>query len=637
MLLQKGLSAVPDAWLAFEFAIPRMGKRVDAIVMLDGVIFVVEFKVHATAFDAAAIEQVTDYALDLKNFHSNSHSRILIPVVIATDAPPRPIQLDLFTRDVAEPVLSNGHNLAELLVEAAGRYRDQSPISPEDWMAGVYKPTPTIIEAAQALYRSHRVDEITRSDAGAKNLTVTTARLSRIVEAAKAKHEKVICFVTGVPGAGKTLAGLNLTTQRTQAHGDEHAVFLSGNGPLVQVLREALARDRHENGDENGRSVKKIQARRDVNAFIQNIHHFRDHYISFESPPDEHVVTFDEAQRAWDRKKLAAGMREKHGVPDFNKSEPQLLIEIMDRHRDWCAIVCLVGGGQEINEGEAGLSEWFIALSKHHRDWKVYTSDQLTKPEYNWGLNLQAMMEGLNCSYEKDLHLAVSVRSFRAEKLSQFINELIAGDASAASHTYEAIKASYPIVMTRCLTVARAWLRRKARGSERHGLVASSGALRLKPEGIHVKVDIDAPNWFLNSRQDVRSCYYLEDPATEFAIQGLELDWVGMCWDADFRRVGGRWSFHDFSGAGWRNVHDPRRQTYLANAYRVLLTRARQGMVIYVPLGDEVDHTRQTHFYDGIASFLKDCGIPELASREGNLTGVGPRPIEAVLPAGFVA
>ena len=353
-------------------------------------------------------------------------------------------------------------------------------------------------------------------------------------------------------------------------------------------------------------------ARRDVSAFIQNIHHFRDHYLASPKEPNEHVVTLDEAQRAWNLDKIAKFMREKHGISQFDQSEPQFLIDVMDRHRDWCVVVCLIGGGQEINEGEAGLSEWFIALSEHLRHWKVYTSDQLTRPEYHWGHNLQAMSEGLDCTIEKDLHLSVSVRSFRAEKLSQFINELIAGEAPAASCTYEAIKASYPIVLSRSLPATRAWPRRHARGSERYGLVASSGALRLKPEGIHVKADVDAPNWFLNPKHDVRASWYLEDPATEFDIQGLELDWVGMCWDADFRRAGDSWSFHDFLGTVWRNVNDRRRQIYLANAYRVLLTRARQGMVIYVPQGDPSDHTRPPHFYDGIANYLKACGIPEL-------------------------
>jgi hypothetical protein len=614
-LLKKGLVTVPDAWLAFEFAIPRMGKRADAVIILCGIVFVVEFKIRATTFDAAAIEQVTDYAWDLKNFHANSHSRVLIPVLIATHATPRPIQLELLPRDVAEPVFSNGSNLAELLVVAAKRFQGQPALEPTNWMAGGYKPTPTIIEAAQALYRSHRVEEIARSDADRTNLTVTTSRLSQIIENAKARPEKTVCFVTGVPGAGKTLAGLNLVTQRTQVHGDEHAVFLSGNGPLVQVLREALARDRYKNGDERGHSVKMTKARRDVTAFIQNIHHFRDHYVAFKEAPDERVVVFDEAQRAWDQRKLSSAMRDKHGIHKFIHSEPQFLIEVMNRHLDWCVVICLVGGGQEINEGEAGLSEWFIALAKHHRDWKVYSSDQLTKPEYHWGHNLLAMIEGLNYSLETDLHLSVAIRSFRAETLSQCINELIAGDSVTASRTYKAIQEVYPIVLTRCLGTARSWLRSQARGSQRYGLVASSGALRLKPEGIHVKADIDAPNWFLNPKKDVRSSYYLEDPATEFDIQGLELDWIGMCWDADFRRVGDRWSFHDFLGAGWRNVHDTRRQTYLANAYRVLLTRARQGMVIYVPKGDEADQTRPPQVYDEIARYLKACGIPELTSQ----------------------
>jgi hypothetical protein len=631
LILKKGLSSLPNAWVAFEFAIPRMGKRADAIIIFGGVIFVVEFKVRAASFDAAAIEQATDYALDLKNFHSNSHSRILIPVVIATDAPPRPVQLDLFTRDVAEPVLSNGHNLAELLVAASSRFRDQSPISPADWMAGGYKPTPTIIEAAQALYRSHSVDEITRSDAGAKNLGVTTGRIAAIIEDAKTNGRKCICFVTGVPGAGKTLAGLNLVTQRANAHTDEHAVFLSGNGPLVDVLREALARDEKNRADGESGPIKLGDARRKVRSFIQNIHHFRDANLRSTVAPDEKLVVFDEAQRAWDLDKINKSMREKHGIPEFGKSEPQFLIEVMDRHTDWCVVVCLVGGGQEINEGEAGLSEWFIALAKYHRDWKIYTSNQLVTPEYNWGHNLQSMVEGLDCAYENDLHLAISVRSFRAERLSQFINEIIAGDPAIAAQTYQAIKNAYPIVLTRCLSKARSWLRQQARGSERYGLVASSGALRLKPEGIYVKTDIDAPNWFLNGREDVRSSYYLEDPATEFAIQGLELDWVGMCWDADLRWIEGRWSFHNFSGANWKKVRDTRRQIYLANAYRVLLTRARQGMVIYVPKGDEADHTRPAQFYDGVADFLKACGISELELLEKASIGERSRPIEAVI------
>ena len=615
-ILQQGLQSVPNAWIAFEFAIPRMGKRADVIIVLDGIIFVVEFKIDAGAFTAAAVEQATDYASDLKNFHIASHDRIIIPVVVATDAPPKPIQLCLYPDDVAEPILSNGTDLDRFLLSVVRRFGRQAPLSGEAWMASSYKPTPTIIEAAQALYRLHRVEEITRHDAGAKNLGVTNRRLSEIMEGAKAHGQKVICFVTGVPGAGKTLAGLNLATRRAQMHEDEHAVFLSGNGPLVAVLREALARDEKARGTESGRPISMGDARRKVSSFIQNIHHFRDDNLRNDNPPSEHVVVFDEAQRAWNLDKISRFMKEKHDLRDFGKSEPDFLISVMNRHADWCAIVCLIGGGQEINDGEAGLTEWFDALSSHYRDWQIFASNQLTHSDYHWGRDLIAAVSGLDYRLEDDLHLAVAVRSFRAEKLSHFVNALIAGDSSDARETYSVIRESYPIRLTRTLASARSWLRRKGRGSERFGLVASSRASRLKPEGINVHEKIDAPYWFLNTREDVRSSFYLEDPATEFDIQGLELDWVGVCWDADFRRMDGHWSHHDFQGTKWKNIKDPARKVYLANTYRVLLTRARQGMVIYVPLGDQADPTRAPDYYDAIARYLGECGIPKLEHTE---------------------
>ena len=610
-ILKNGLAGIADAWIAFEFSIPRMGKRADVIVILSGIIFVIEFKTRAETFTGAAIEQVTDYALDLKNFHAGSHDRVIVPVVIATEAVPKPIQLDLYPDDVAEPVLCNGVDLDQLLLATVRRFPNLPPLAVAAWMSSGYKPTPTIIEAARALYQSHSVDEITRSDAGAKNLAVTNARIAQIVATAEARGEKVICFVTGVPGAGKTLAGLNLATSHGRDSRQENAVFLSGNGPLVDVLQEALARDEYQRAKQL-HPISLSQARRKVKSFIQAIHLYRDEYLRSGAAPMEHVVVFDEAQRAWTQKKISKFMREKRGIANFEKSEPEFLIEILNRHSDWCVIVCLVGGGQEINEGEAGLSEWFIALAKSFRDWKIVTSDQLAHPDYHWGHDLGKMVSELQHRSDPDLHLAVSVRSFRAEKVSQFVNEVIANDPEAAARTYGTIGKSYPIFLTRVLESGRSWLRQQARGSERFGLVASSGALRLKPEGLYVKADVDAPTWFLNPRSDVRSSYYLEDLATEFAIQGLELDWVGMCWDIDFRRGNGAWSMHDFQGARWRNIHEPRRKTYLANAYRVLLTRARQGMVIYVPRGDAQDHTRPPAHYDAVADYLKRCGIPEL-------------------------
>jgi len=435
-LLRQGLQSIPEGWLAFEFSIPRMGKRADAVVLLGGIIFVIEFKVGADRFTSAAIEQVTDYALDLKNFHSASHDRIIVPVVVSTDAKPKPVQLQLWDDEVSPPILSIGDRLGELIASVVQRYPGQAPLDAHLLMNSTYKPTPTIIEAAQALYQSHKVEEITRYDAGAKNLSVTTDRLNQIIEAAKRQNQKVICFITGVPGAGKTLAGLNLVTQRRQSQEGENAVFLSGNGPLVDVLREALARDESRRGAANKSPIKIGDARRKVKSFIQNIHHFRDHYLQSQTAPDEMTVVFDEAQRAWDRDKIARFMRDRKGVKGFDASEPEFLISVMNRHPGWCAIVCLVGGGQEINDGEAGLSEWFLALAQHYPEWKVFTSDQLLQSDYHWGKDLRQVISPLDHQVDSDLHLAVSIRSFRAERLSQFVNELIAGDESAAQATY---------------------------------------------------------------------------------------------------------------------------------------------------------------------------------------------------------
>jgi hypothetical protein len=601
-------------WIAFEFAIPRMGKRADAVLVTGGIVFVVEFKVGSHQVDAAAIDQVVDYALDLKNFHAGSHDRRIVPIVVATMADDFRPQLTWGPDGVAAPIRSNGNNLGNIVAEVIKQTPDQAALDGEQWSRTGYKPTPTIIEAAQALYQGHRVEDITRSDAGAKNLSETAACLADIIEDAKAHQQKAICFVTGVPGAGKTLAGLNLVTLRAKAHEDEHAVFLSGNGPLVDVLKEALARDEHARLKEQGQKTKKSDAARKVNSFVQNIMHFRDDNVVTSEPPIERVAVFDEAQRAWDKNHLAKFMGQKRGQPNFQMSEPEFLISVMDRHDGWCVIICLVGGGQEINAGEAGLTEWFSALKRSFRSWKVYTSEQLAHRDYHWGQDLAAELEGLDRRSLSALHLAVSVRSFRAEKLSEFVGALVAGEVHEARQLYQAINASYPIAITRSLAQAKQWLRDHARGSERIGLVASSGASRLKPEGINVHEKIDAPTWFLNGRDDVRSSYYMEDPATEFDIQGLELDWIGVCWDADLRSVDGRWQSYRFSGTRWQNVNDENRKVYLTNAYRVLLTRARQGMIIYVPAGDVIDATRPPSYYDGTAAFLSKCGLPLIES-----------------------
>jgi hypothetical protein len=621
--LKSELQPFESGEIFLEFSIPRMGKRVDVVLLISGIVFVLEYKVGTTSFDRHALDQAVDYALDLKNFHEKSHDKYVAPILVATRAKSLQNEIRWHLDRVAEPLRSNGNDLQkviQMVIENIQRiYFDRPTLAPgfaepekenasiEDWAASGYKPTPTIVESAQALYQGHAVEDIARSDAGVRNLTHTSDCISQIIRHSREARRKSICFVTGVPGSGKTLAGLNISTRKVEGT-DEHAVFLSGNGPLVSVLREALARDEVERAKAAGTPTTKTQAIQKVSAFIQNIHHFRDEGLKSDAAPVEHVVVFDEAQRAWNQSHAEKFMIQKRGVTSFEMSEPEFLISLMDRRSDWCTIVCLVGGGQEINTGEAGLIEWFEALKNRFRNWDVYHSDQLTDRSYSWGQDLGAMLSELKAKKESALHLAVSIRSYRAEKLSDFVGAVIDGDTDRARDIYSTLT-EYPLVVTRSIGAAREWLREHARGTERLGLVASSGALRLKPEGVHVKAKIDPANWFLNGKEDVRSSYYLEDVATEFDIQGLELDWVGLCWDADLRVEEEGWGFYAFKGTRWQNVNDVFRRTYLANAYRVLLTRARQGMVIFVPEGDAIDHTRQPEFYDGTFEFLKACGI----------------------------
>lgn len=601
-----------DGHIAFEFAIPRMGKRIDCVVISGAAIFAIEFKVGASSFERHAIDQVMDYALDLKNFHEQSHGRIIVPILVATAAQETATPFALYDDRVAQPICTHGGSLAQFIHQVS-HIAQESDVDAHAWLASVYKPTPTIIEAAQALYLGHSVEDISRSDAGAINLSRTAKAISGIIDASKRKQQKSICFLTGVPGAGKTLAGLNLANTWHDVENAEHAVFLSGNGPLVEVLREALARNEVATAREAGIRQRKSATLSKARAFIQNIHHFRDDALATTAAPVERVVVFDEAQRAWSQKQTASFMKIKKGKPDFNQSEPEFLISVMDRHPDWATIVCLIGGGQEINTGEAGLREWFDSIKRSFPHWHVYVSTRLTDQEYLPDGVPDALGEHQSVTDSDDLHLAVSMRSFRSEKLAAFIKALLDCDIERARTLYAEIRHTYPIVVTRNLSVAKSWLTNRARGSERYGMLASSGGIRLKPFGINVKASIDPKNWFLNDKSDVRSCYFLEDVATEFDIQGLEIDWTCVAWDADLRHNGQDWAYKAFRGTAWQDVIDQDSHLYLKNAYRVLLTRARQGMVLYIPEGNASDATRQPEYYDKTYAYLRSAGIEALA------------------------
>lgn len=600
-----------DGHIHFEYVIPRMGKRVDVLLVIQNVIFIIEFKVGSDTYDASSITQLIDYTLDLKNFHEGSHDQIICPILIATEAHETDFDIALSEDNIFEPILSDGKNLIQIIQKVLGSAINKTPhINHEDWLVSSYKPTPNIIEAAQALYEGHAVDEISRSDAGATNLTVTSDEIGKIILRSKEKNEKAICFVTGVPGAGKTLVGLNIATDKSEAIGvGKETVFLSGNEPLVTVLSEALTRDKAANLKAKGETYKISDIRREVKKFIQNIHHFRDDNLNIEDAPYERVVVFDESQRAWDQKKLQTKMKEKgHNI---EMSEPDLLISVMDRHKDWCVIICLVGGGQEINLGEAGISTWIESMDIKYKDWMVYVSDQIKNPEYSWGYSFDQILASKRTTISKNLHLAVSLRSFRSENLSNYINEIIAGNIIKARELRETIH-DYPVCVTRSLFSAKIWLKEHARGSERYGLVAEANAIRLKPEGVFVKSEIDPANWFLADKDDVRSSFYLEDVATEYKIQGLELDWVCACWDASLRRVNDEWELYKFTGTSFQKRSKEHQKKYLLNAYRVLLTRARQGLIVFVPEGNSEDKTRDPSFYDGTYQYLLNCGFSEI-------------------------
>ena len=637
------------AEVIFEYSIPRLGKRIDVVLLLRGIVFVIEFKAGQDSYLRADMEQVMDYAIDLKEFHLESHNRVIVPILVATDATDftHRLQFSVYNDKVYNPLLTNSDNLGELISKVLARENapDMTQSEIDLWHRSRYSPTPTIIEAASSLFLNHTVEDITRSDASADELKRTSQFVLDVIRQSKERGEKSICFVTGVPGAGKTLVGLQVAIEQSKIEennpdGERNlAVYLSGNGPLVKVLTAALAKDKQKREKEKGNSYNITDAKREVSQFIQIIHRYRSNMLSKVKLPIEngqleidetkstahvtaghgeveHVAIFDGAQRSWDWEHLAGwlarggsrgGMKK---IANFPMSEAEFLIWSLDLRKDWAVIVCLVGGGQEINTGEAGIGEWLRAMNETFPDWKVYLSKHLTDKEYAEGNVAQLVANNPNAKQVENLHLSVTMRSYRAEKLANFVHYLLDRNAVLARDTYQEFKDNYPLVLTRDINKAKQWLVAKARGSsERYGLVVSSQAFRLKPLAIDVRLQPDVEHWFLADKTDVRSSLFLEDVATEFDIQGLELDWTCLVWDGDFRFTPFGWDHNAFRGSRWNKIRKAEAQAYQLNAYRVLMTRARKGMVICVPQGNPDDDTRLPEFYDGTYEYLKSLGL----------------------------
>lgn len=651
-----------DGKIIFEYDIPRLGKRIDVVLLLKGIIFCIEFKVGESSILECDIDQVLDYALDLKNFHKYSQDKIIVPILVATGLKTNTtlIQKSVYDDGVVNPLVCGKNGISKIIEDIIALYPNETAID-KDWIISPYSPTPSIIEAARNLYENHSVDSITRHEADKVNTDATIAYIIDVIQKSKNNNEKSICFVTGVPGAGKTLVGLDVAVKQTYQGKDvpvdgESAIYLSGNGPLVAVLNEALARDNYEKCKQNGIKKNLSDSRREVSEFIQIIHRYRDNMLAkIKNPVEngvleidpikavkmknagygevEHVAIFDEAQRSWTHKRIADYLKRggtygnKLKVPNFPISESAFLIWSLDQREDWATIVCLVGGGQEINTGEAGISDWIQSLNDMFTHWNVYISSKLTEPEYAEGRVNELLSKNKNVTYSDKLHLNVSLRSYRAEKLSAFVHAMLNIDEKASA-IYSEINEKYPIYITRDMGKAKKWLHERVRGTEKTGVLITKEAARYKPLGIHVlnSGDENAIHWFLEDKTDTRSSNYLEDAATEIQVQGLELDYTCLLWDADMRYEDGTWHFYRFNGnKKWNEITDDNenkheQMKYMLNAYRVLLTRARSGMIICVPEGNGnkslsgfwEDSTRLPEFYDGTYNYLKSLGIKEI-------------------------
>lgn len=587
-----------EGWtVCLEYSIPRRSGRIDVVLLAGSLVLVLEFK--KTQADAAALRQAEDYALELLDFHAESQACALFPIVCAGQATKTLGNLET-SWGVASITTCPPAALGEVLNELYKAHHNKAtpPIDPIAWLGAPYQPTPTILEAARSLYAGHEVRELSQSHASSEQLHRTFEAVRHAVSQA-GQGKKTICFLTGVPGAGKTLAGLNVVHQLAQG---SRAAFLSGNGPLVSVLQKVLAKDL---GRRTG--ISASEAKRQASVLVTNVHRWLEEYVDRkpDAIPPEQIVVFDEAQRAWNRE---------HSKRKFgrDRSEPHMMLEALNRHPDGAVLVALVGGGQEINTGEAGLAEWGRTLASDFSSWDISVSPELLQGNSSVaGSTLfpdPGLLHGLQVRTDPDLHLQVTQRAFRAQLLTEWVEQVLACSPQDASQTMERIR-DYPIVMTRSLDRARLWLRERTRGLRRCGLLASSGARRLRPHGITVREKVDEANWFLAPPEDVRSSNFLELALTEFGVQGLEVDWAGLAWGGDLTRSTEGWRIRSFKGTRWTRVGNPIEGDYVLNRYRVLLTRAREGLVIWIPGGDPDDKTRDPRLYNGVFDYLSECGI----------------------------
>jgi len=605
------------AWgLILEFSIPKKELRIDIVLLIGETVVILEAKTGEAG--AQAKQQIEEYALLLHYFHKASNDRRIVPVLV-TNEPATPNLLDLNQQEFfpqlssywITPVLrSSWDQLASLLLEVARHSYGQ--LLATDWQLSPYFPVPNIIDAAIALRSGLSIREIAHSEASEHEIQDVCAVLQSHVDLARTENHHAICFLTGVPGSGKTLVGLSLAHSAENRASAIH--FMSGNGPLVKVLQHLFTQESRRAG------ASTPQARTEAKTLIENVHVFARYYTE-DNPgsPSNHAIIFDEAQRAWNRAQNLKKFKRDY-------SEPEMLLKIMERHTDWAVVIALVGGGQEINDGEAGLEEWGRALvsPERTRRWRIHASPEVLEGGASTAGHrlFDPTAPAAEVHTSTSLHLRTSNRSLRAEQLATWVNLVLDGQANAAAALD--VTQRFPIFLSRDLAETRRKLRDERKGVSRYGLVGSSGAARLRAEGLEPNstfhADYPWEHWYLAGETDLRSSYQCEVFATEFEIQGLELDWIGLCWGGDFvwnPRKG--WllrKLHPSAVSKWNPIKNLEKQVFRRNAYRVLLTRARQGMILFVPRGDPKDPTNSPAEFDATADYLIRCGATQLSTAQ---------------------
>ena len=613
-----------NGYIIFEYVLSRVNMRIDVVLLMNDIVYSLEFKNNETMFLESDIDQAGGYGYALKNFYEINRNKYVVPILIATRAPDSECSVasDLGTDGLFSLFKANVNKMEQYIDLIRSKYGSDVIYSEEDfenWINSPFKPNPTIIQSARSIYMNNQIDDFFKFDAGEENLKITELTVEAIVNEARDNKKKIICFVSGVPGAGKTLVGLDLAgkTRNNKDNNLPDAVFFSGNGPLINVLTEALGRDAIKQFPE--KYEKKYQAVNNVKTFIQDLHAFKQDIISSKKKNiDENVLIFDEAQRVWDEEQLKKWLIKKEADASFyGLSEADLLLDVFSK-KEWGVIVALVGLGQDIHTGENGLGVWFKSLLEKHNEWDIRLSKQIFEQSADNLYKYKGLI--LNNPKVKDcsgLYLETCIRTPRARNLSEFAEAVLSNKPEQAKIAISKFD-NYPICITRDLKLAEQFVLRNTQRKERCGKLCSSNS-KILGKYSHCFDNIDNwhfANWMLDDfgRDSSNSLIF---SASEFNIQGLEIDWSLLGWDMDMYYSNGEWHEQRMLTKKRFEESTEIQKKHILNSYRVLLTRARKGMIIYIPKSSDFeDNYDVSQYMDSTYDYLKSCGIKDISESQ---------------------